>query len=258
MGLFLPNFRSWFLENTDTGQVIQGQFEPDGPVTKDVKSNYETHTTLNRQNPITQYINGTPDAISFQARIFNQHSLDFTAEEQITLLELWAKRDPVFKRPPIVSFWMGDAHVYLTTAVITGLSGIQFGRPSFFGGLRDVTLTINLQQYEPFDLEDSEIFETRYHHARVRDYYEMLTEREYGNPLLGDVIRKRHPTLPNVQTGDVIKLPSIEAIRTERVDTKSIPLKTAFGRKDTVQRKLRIDMLSRRDRPYVSHVLIED
>lgn len=259
MGIFLPTFRSWNIINTDTFQFIQGQFEPvDGTLTKEVTTKYAEHVSLNRQNPIIQFLSGTADVVSFQARLFNGHLLDFTAEEQLTLLELWTKRDSFKGRPPIIEFWVGDAHLELTSAVIVSLSGITFGRPTFFGGLREVSLQINLKQYKEFNLDDEESFETRFHRSRARDYYELLTEREYKNPLVGDVIRKRHPTKPNIQTGDLIKLPSFTAIRKDRVEQKSVPLKTGTGRKDTAQRALRLRMFDLRNRPFVSHIIVED
>jgi len=250
-----PNLKTWFLANVDTGQILKGQFEPEG-TTKNIAVNYAQHTALNRQNPILQFLNRAAETISFRARLFNRHALEFQAEDTLKLLESWTEIDPKYNRPPTMSFWVGDGHLQQIDCVITSLDGITYGRPTFFGGLREVSLTINLLQYEPFSLESTGIFETRYHRSRVRDYYELISEREYKQPLLGDVIRKRHPTQPVLQVGDVIKMPSIEAIRSERVEPKSIPLTTAYGKKLTAQKERRLEMFDARNRTYVSHVVI--
>ena len=83
----------------------------------------------------------------------------------------------------------------------------------------------------------------------------MLCWREYRKPILGDVIRKRHPQHAQIITGDVIKLPSIEAIQATPIVPSSVALSTAFGRKDTPQRALRIEWFDRRNDKYVSHIV---
>jgi hypothetical protein len=137
------------------------------------------------------------------------------------------------------------------------VSGIQYRTPTAFGGIRDVSLTLNLKAYKEFDITATEESETRYHRARERDYYEMLCWREYRNPNIGDIIRKRHPSKPNLQPGEVVKLPTATALRRDRVEPKSIALQTSFGKKDTPQRRLRMEMLDARNRGYVSHVIVE-
>ena len=261
----LPNLRSWFIQNNDTGDVLQGQFEPiEGSLTKDIVANYAEHTTLNRQRPILQFLNGSADVVTFQARLFNLSSFDTPADEQLEKLERWTKRDDNLGRPPIVTFWVGDKQFEMGSAVITGLTGITFGSPTFLGGLRTVTLSISLMQFEAFKLESKGLLGsllslvgfTRFHRARVRDYYELLTQREYGRPNFGDVIRKRHPEKATIQTGDVIALPNFQAIRKEKTQQTSVPLRTAFGRKDTPQRQLRLDIFDRRNIPFISHTAV--
>lgn len=251
-----PNFRSWFLQNQTTFQIMQGQFEPVN-MSKNVKPNWVGHTALNRANEILQFLNQSADTVSFDIVLYDRDSVFSNAEEDYYLLESWAKPDEIYgNRPPVLTFWVGTGWEMMD-CVIESLSP-KFGRPTWFGNIRSVQASITLRKYTAFDLESKAAGETRYHRAAVRDYYEMLTQKEYGNPMLGDVIRKRHPTKPNVQTGDVIKLPSIEAIRKDKVETKSVALQTAYGKKQTPQRDLRREMFERRNRTYVSHVIIAD
>jgi hypothetical protein len=249
-------FRAWFLLNTDTMQLLKGDFAPTSTV-EEVKANYAQHTALGMQKTILQFLHGEADKISANIVLFNSHSLDSNVESTIATLKEWTKRDPVWKRPPILSFWVGDAHVEMTDCMIESLGNITYGQPSFFGGVRHVTLTLNLLKYESYTIKEKGIYETRYARVKQNDYYEMLCTREYGSPLMGDVIRHRHATNLNPQIGDIVKLPSIEAIRKETVEPKSVVLKTAFDKADSPQRTLRMDMFERRNKSYVSHVIVE-
>ncbi len=85
----------------------------------------------------------------------------------------------------------------------------------------------------------------------------MLTYREYGNPLLGDAIRKIHPTQPNLVAGNIVKLPSLAGLRSVVIEPKSIALQTATSRKNTPQKTLRTEMFEKRSGNYVSHVIVE-
>lgn len=252
----LVKSRKWFMRNEDTGETLEGQFAPTG-ITRDVANNWAQHTALNRANTILQFLNSKAETLQLNAGFF---ATDFTktgeVEERLEKLISWAKRDPDLLRPPIVLFWLGNGHLE-QLSVIDSISGITYGEPTILGEIREVSFTINLIQYTEFSLDDSENFDTRYHRAKDRDYYEMLTQREYGDPLRGDVIRKMYPDQPNLTPAAIVKLPSVESIRTVRVEPTSIALNTAYGRKETPQRSLRIDMFNRRNRKYVSHIIIE-
>lgn len=258
MGLFdmLFAFDVWYLENTDAIPPLrlQGQFVAINP-TETISNRYAQHNALNRAKPIIQFLNGEADRVSFQVRLRARDALFSSVEDNLNMLKSWARRDDALKRPPILSFWIADGHLSLSKCVIESLSGITYGKPTSLGAIQDVTLTINLLEYDPYSLEEVGAFETRYHRAKIRDYYEMLAYREYRNPLLGDVIRKRHPDKQKIKVAEVIKLPSVEAIRKEVIEPKSIPFSTAYGKKETPQRTLRLQMFERTNRTHVSHVL---
>lgn len=248
------NIRKWFMRNEDTGEMLIGQFAPKN-VELNVKNNYAQHTTLSRSRAILMFLSSESDTLNFSSMFFAMHADDAQrVEDSINKLLLWSKPSLAFGAPPPVTFWIGNGHLE-RLCVIDSISGISYGEPTGDGAIRQVSFTVNLLEYHPFTLQDTELFETRYHRGRERDYYEMLCFREYKQPLLGDIIRKRHPTQPNVTPGSTIKLPSIEAIRTKKPAPTSIALVGAFGRKDTPQRELRIDMFNRRNRVHVSHVI---
>jgi hypothetical protein len=246
--------RRWYLRNEDTGELVQGQF-PATNVTLAVKNNWQEHTALSRSRAILMFINSENDQLQFSSLFFARNTDEFQdIKDRLDKLLLWAKPSLAFGRPPVLTFWVGNGFLE-RTCVIDGISPIAYGEPTSEGEMRRVAFTIALKAYQEFTLNDTELFETRYHRGRERDYYEMLTWREYKQPLLGDIIRKRHPEQPIVTPGAIVKLPSIEAIRKDRVETKSVQLITAYGRKSTPQRALRIDMFNRRNRTYVSHIL---
>lgn len=250
---FIPNFKIWNLKNLDTGQVLQGQFEASN-VAREVATNWGQFTSLNRQNPILQFLNGAAEKVSFDGMFFRKHALDTAPEVKLETLVSWAKLDDNgnLRRPPVLQFWVGDGHLMIN-CVIVGIN-TAYQRPDFFGGLRHCNFTVSLLEFTTFSIDDQKEINTRYARARDRDYYELLAFEEYGNPLIGDVIRKAHPALQRLQSGDIVKLPSIEGVRTTEVTQTSIPLKTAFGRKDTAQRQLRLQFFDKRSGSYVSHL----
>lgn len=250
--------RAWSLTNLDKDDTIEGQFEAT-ELTENIGTKYSKIGALNRQNPILQFIGGNLETITFQARLWNRDAaFAGTADDLLEKLKDWTRRDDSLGRPPILSFSAaGDHPVAYSTCVIESLGGIRYDRPTTGGKLKGVTLTITLLKYEPYTLEGYKGGETRYHRAKSGDYYEMLTLREYGSAQMGDIIRKRHPSTPNIQTADIIKLPSIEVLRKEQVKTTSIALSNAFGRKKSPQRTLRLEMLDKRRGAYVSHLIKE-
>ncbi len=247
--------KAWHLSNEDQLEIIQGQFHAEN-LTEDVSATYADHFTINRQHAITQFVHGNVETLTFQGLLFAKDADDVRrVRDTIRQLKSWVRRDDSVGRTPILSFWAGDGHAELQSCVMDSISNIRYEEPTDTGALRKVSFNISLRQYTPFSLTTEGVFETRYHRARQADYYEALCEREYGDPDLGDIIRKRHPTKPNIQTGDIIKLPSIEAIRNDVVTQTSIPLQTAFGRKNTPQRARMRDMFTSRNIPFTSHVL---
>jgi len=248
MGLFgLP--QEWFLMNHDSGEQLQGQFVAEN-VNENIGATYAERFPLNSQFPIMQFVHGNNDTVSFNGRFFRTSELfgmGTDPYESLALLKSWARRDDKTKRPPLLMFWIGDAHVGLHYCVIEQISGIAYAPPTAWGVLRDVTFTVELRRWEPWALEVFEPPETRYHHARSMEYYELLALREYGSAMMGDIIRKRHPAKPFIQIGDIVKLPSADAIAKDKVEPKSLALYRAFGRNDTPTKRRRQQIFDARN-----------
>lgn len=260
MGLF-PNLKIWHLEAISDSSHVAGQFEsPD--VTENLSTTYADNWSLGRRAPISQWLHGELETITFTAKFWDTRKLvgEFPGDNALPKLKEWVRPSSKLGHPEILTFWVGDgSFAFFINCTIASLGGIKYDRPSFTGGLRGFEATITLREYVPYSLEEGQQspLESRYHRAKTGDYYEALCQREYNNPQLGDIIRKRNPTKPNLQIGDVVKLPDISAIRRDKVEQKSIALQTGFGKKLTPQKALRIAMFDARARSKVSHVILE-
>lgn len=252
----LPDaLRVWILINTDTGELLRGQFHGED-MTQEIGSAYAEKFGLNREHPIVQFLHGEVESVSFHSRMYAARSVE-TLDADLAKLKEFARYNESLKRPPLLEFSFGRHHHPLRNLCRLSLSGITYHRPTFFGGLRHVEFNVELNEVKPFSLEGTTIGNTRFARARQGDYYESLAQTEYGDPLLGDHIRKLHPSIPNVQIGDTIELPTASKLRKVKITQTSIALQDGFGRTESPQRTLRIAEFERHNRRKVSHVLVE-
>lgn len=277
-GALLTN---WHMLNQDTSEELEGDFEAQD-VTRNVSSAYIEHFALSRQSPITQYLHGNVKTLSFTGRFFadpailsitglpfagpvpflpaaakapgNRFSL--RPSEKLAKLEAWTDVDPELLRPPIVQFTIGNGELS-QTSVIESISNIRYDRPLLTGEVRGVTFTVNLRHFVPFDMETaSEPFpDTRYHHVTSGEYYELVAEREYGFPLLGDLVRKRHPRQAIVHEGNIVALPPVRAIQHTPITPQSIVLKNVTSDAESPQGQLKQVVLDRLNKTKFSTVI---
>lgn len=273
---------NWNIANLDKGEELSGDFEAQD-VTRNVSVSYTEHFTLSRENPIIQFVHGNTDSLTFTGRFFldpailslgglpfvgvlqpagiavTQRAGRFSLRpaEKLSKLEEWITVDPDLGRPPIVLFSIGEELSQIS--VIESVNDIRYDRPLITGGVRGVTFTVTLRKFVAFDIElaSRPPPESRYHHVKEREYYELIAEREYGTPILGDVVRKRHPDKAVLHKGDVIKLPSITAIQTTQVVPRSIALSGLTQGVPSPQRTLRQVVLDRLNRSRFSPTVPE-
>jgi hypothetical protein len=242
--------KTWTLINEDTSEVMQGQFPSDSN-SREVGSNWAQIQSLNRSNAILQFLNGKNETLSVSSRFYRRDFADGSPDEKINKLITWAKRDATKGRPPILLFALGDGKSVNMRVILESLSGITYSTPNYFGGVREVKFTMNFTEFVPFSLSDKQVTDTRYHRAKDGEYYELIAWGEYGNALLGDVIRKHpyHTGKAVLQPGAIVRLPSIEGVRTTKITQKSPVLAGAYSPKATAQRTLRLDTFQRRSGP---------
>lgn len=240
---------AWVIEDVEVGERVQGQFPP-LDISEEIGVTYGESYTLNRQSAILQFLHGNARTISFTGRLFAAHRLeDITKPLQI--LQAWAKRDIQQERPRTLIFWVGDGTLAMR-CVLESLSDITYRTFRNDGSPRDIVFTVNLLEYVPFSLAEMES-DTRWHRARLHDYYEWLAQREYGDPMKGVIVRNDHPTKRVLQPGEVVKLPSPAKMLGRVAEPVSVSLEGAFDREESPQRTLRIAIFDRRNRDYVSH-----
>lgn len=232
----LPKTKSWFIVNTDTMENIYGPYEPEN-VTHTVGSVYADAWALNKQHPVRQFLHGQVETITFTGRFYAVFEL-LQVEKQVEKLKSWSRKDDDYGRPPVCYFFVGlDQHVKMESCVIRNVS-VTYDRPGFLGSMKGATVSITLERYDPFSLEDSENFDTRYHFVKLGDTFETLAQREYRDPMLGIQLRQDHPESQILQPGSIVKLPARSgSIRNAKKEPSSIALKTLTRRKQTPQKK---------------------
>lgn len=257
--------RAWNLVRKDTGEILKGQFEAE-EVSENLSASWTEKFTLNRQTGVLQFLHGDTNTVSFRSRFYNPTVTggEFPLfggkiDKKWNTLKTFIQRDDVLQRPPTLIFTVGDGHVQ-RQVVIDSITGIVYDRVAAGGQFKGVTFTLNLREYTEFDIEQTEAVDTRYHHALQGDYYELLAEREYRAPDIGVWLRQQHPAQPNLQVGNVVKLPAPGSpkVRTARSEQISNVFKTSYGKKLTPQRTRRLEMLALRGGPQVSHVVLGD
>lgn len=233
------NFRTWHLHNTDTGQTISGQFEA-----KDLKhtagSRYNTHYVMGRSHPITQFISGELEVVSFLGTTYAEHILQNGVEVPGKLHD-WAQVNIQLGRPPILEFWVGDG--FLSIQCLLEPVEHAFYELREFGRSRGAVSRISLRRYDAYDLAQVS-FDTRYHRVGQFDYYEMLAWREYGNPMFGVFLAQDHRTVESFQIGTVVRLPSAPSFRRRRVSFVSEQFSGLDQPGDSPQHKLLAEVMA--------------
>jgi hypothetical protein len=202
------------------------QFQP-GQLTENMAAAWSSSTGMNRDHPILQYSHGEQNQFSFEARLWAANS-DVNIEEQLEALKRATRRDEDLKRPPIWQFTWGT--FIDETVVVQSVGNIRYDAIRPDGSLRGVTLAITLLVYRTIDVElvaEDRPTDTFYVVTKSGDQWENIAQREYGDAMMGDLLRRRNPALPfpGQNPGKIVKLPKSETLRNEPVEPDSPPLR---------------------------------
>jgi hypothetical protein len=261
--LFFPNLKVWHMLNQDTFETLSGQFEAE-ELSEERGSVYSERFTLNRKKAILQFLHGVTPTVSFRGMFFNETILGplvcgvpvgLDVSKNLQTLKDWSERDDILMRPPVVTFWVGSGFLTLD-CVIESVSPV-YHKPNALGSFRGADFTVTLREFTAFDPTATAAFDTRYARVKTGDYYELLAAREYRQPLLGVFLRQRNPDKPNLQVGNILKLPSAggPTLRQARIEPASIPMKDAFGGKPTPTKLRRERMLKLRNKSKTSYTI---
>ena len=246
--------KAWSLQNVSTGEMLKGQF-PAEEVSRAVGGNWAEIQALNRQTAFLQFLNGKTQTLAVRSRFYKRDMFDDSPVERIEKLIEWTMILPSFRRPPLLTFFLGDGLGLQMDVILEGVSDIRYSEPNALGGIRQVSFTLEMRRWSRSALiaADQEVTDTRYARAKTGDYYELLCEKEYGDAMVGVVIRQRHPTQPLLVEGDIVKLPALEGVRGTVPTQQSLIFAKAFGRRDTPQKRLRLQWMERRAKSFVAH-----
>jgi len=248
----------WTLTNEDTGEKIEGQFAPINPTEKPIISAYAEHTSLGREKPILMYTKGNSAEFSFGILFYALSEDDDLPAAKIQALKTWARRRDNLGRPPLVSFSVGNGDLQFGPAVIVGIGDISYFDPmKHGGGIRGVNTSVTLRAYTTWSVISVPPPETRYHHAKIGEYFEFIAYHEYGSPLLGVVIRHRNPEIVELEAGDTVPLPSLDAIKTESTAPNSKPFSNILLKKSGIEKDNRNLVFGRKNVSYFSALIPE-
>lgn len=262
------------------GKSFEGQFIAQ-EMEEEIGSFLGENTTVNKGTSNFQWIRGEPDAFSFVSRVFATDGFK-NVRQKIELLKSLAKRDPKLKRAPKIRFEAGTE-----IAFICFIRGIKFSYDELRsdGSLRGAVVSFELQkldiatdlpkaasdlakqiklgigvvagavgiidQLKPRKFIPGGSLHTigRTRKVTQGDTFESIAADEYGDALLGDILRRLQPEIVNLVPGDEVELVESAEINTIPVTPQSVALKNT-----TQNLELRQIKLDARNRPTVIFV----
>jgi hypothetical protein len=213
----------WSIKNLDTNELILPPYPlGEGGLRVTIGANYAEQPRYGQQDPIVQWITGKAKVITFQSIMFTPDtSADIT--EKFEQFEQLVIEDEDLGRPPICVFTLGSGSVLSELCVVTGIDPeIPPIRPD--GEPREIMLNFSLLRYVPFSLttiDPTKPAKQSYFlvASSAEASYEAIAKRFYGDPLLGDRLRKRHPDMPlRPDVGKTVHIPSRDIILSEVVE----------------------------------------
>ena len=215
---------NWELKDLDHDAKLLPQF-PIENVSSTIGGVLSEQARFGFQDAVTNWTRGKSKTISFETTIFARH------EDEGPLVQTWvgdiealAIKDPDLGRPPICLFTLGStiSEVVLVESVDpTVVSTLQSGYP------REVRFAMVLRRYVPFSQQQIDPTKPQKESfylvaSQAEQSYEAIARTYYGDPLLGDRLRKRHPDYPFAPVvGKVVRVPSRAVILQEVVEPAS-------------------------------------
>lgn len=238
----------WSLFNLDTFEEFTAQFPPKD-VTQNVGGQYAESWTLNRQNPVTQWVRGVTETWNFTALLFAVHS-EVDIRDQINTLIQSTQRESTNQRPPVFLWTWGNFQVQ---CVIETVGDIKYDmRPDETP--RSAQFTIRLRKYIPHDIvltdPNKPFSDTYYYNIKNGQLFESLAELRYKQPLWGEHLRRSNVDKPFPLAGQTIAMPEEDRLIEIEITPESPPLKRS--EEGIAVRK---EIFQLRDKRKVSHVL---
>ena len=229
----LPIIPPPVLIRRDSGQPnrVPLQFPPEQGVTHNVGADWAEGSTLGRDTPIQQWAKGQQETLTLEARFFGRHQFE-NIQRSVDALRKAVKSDPKLGRPPLWDFIWGS--IVHETVVIASVGNLVYRSARWDGSLQDATVQLTLRKYVKFEIAKSDPDErehnTFYVRAKRGDTYEAIAAARYGDPQIGELLRRQAPDKPFLSPDDEVMVLDEEKVRGVVINPVSIPLqRTAAG-----------------------------
>jgi hypothetical protein len=212
----------WSIIDLDTNQFFFPQLPmSDGGVSLNVGSRIVSQERFGEQDSIIHYTGGSTRSFSFSAMLYARNTDESdTVEDLLDDLTQLTEKDEDLGRIHICLFRYG---VYLEETVLIDRVDPQIVSVDRNGAIREVRLSISMLRYVPFSQTQIDPTKpTKESFLQVvsqgEQMWEQIARRFYGDPMMGDRLRKRHPQYAfSAPIGAVVKVPAKSVILKEVV-----------------------------------------
>ena len=198
--IYKPKYRAdWFIKDLDNNIVWEPQFPLDQGVSISVGSELSKANRFAQQDPIIQWTKGKERTFTLQTKLF---AYDESQGKEVLkvykALEALAVKDISLGRSRICLFVYGK---HISETVLIEHIDPKFTDVLLDGTYRSIDLSISMVRYRPFTqqtIDPSRPAKESYYlvASRAEASWEAIAKRFYGDPMLGDRLRKRHPQWP--------------------------------------------------------------
>lgn len=214
------------------------------------------NSTVNKDKPNQQWLGGENEPFTFQSRIFASNSFK-NIKQQVETLKSFSRRNRELRRAPIFLFTAGTEIGF--TCFVKGVL-FQYDELRSDGSLRGAVVSITLEKIEDTITESAATSLAsqikfaagiivgaagianqlgrvinipggslhtidRRHKVVDGDTFESIANQEYGNALLGDILRRAQPELGDLKAGDEVLLVEGTEITQIRITQQAVALK---------------------------------
>lgn len=218
----------WSMKNLDSGELLLPPYPiSESGVRISIGGVIVEQARYGFQDPLIQWTSGKTRTITFSSALFTADRTE-SITAQFAKFEKLTTKDEALGRPPIVVWNLGTwvSELVLVTAIDPEIPPI---RPD--GQPRQVILNFSLTKYKPFSqvqIDPTKPTKESYYLVvtSAEQSYEAIARRMYGDPLAGDLLRRRHPEEPfQPSVGAKIDIPARSIILKEEVTPRFHALK---------------------------------
>jgi hypothetical protein len=229
--------QEWLLDAEEIGIVVRGQFPINELHMDGLGGHYVDVYTTNMAHPITQWVHGNQQKITFESMFWAKDSVQSITQEWEWLIQL-TQRDIQIKRPPVCLFMCGTE--IKETVFVENVTNVKIGTMRPDGTLQSVHFTMTLRKYVPSTSRPTDPSmpepKSAIHQVHTGDTYESIARDYYDQPLYGEALRRYHGFHPDLAEGDKVHvLPYTYVMRQKKLSSQSYMLGTEVPARDRLQ-----------------------